>query len=565
MDEFTEPQRRAYLGRDASGGDRYDRIPEEAREILGVPRVLEYLRRLPDEQWGSIRTVTDVYWLSIRRLVEGGLNNSTEARRIGLLRGEAIPSKASAWQVLRALDFLGAMAFEMTTMTARKSTDGPTEDPNFDRVSPGQIGWFCYRMMCRLKRKRLKEISERDKRFFRHDFDCLAAMNDMLSQGLLDVARESVGGLNQVLWRNRTLQEFFAAYWLANHCTRKQADQLWHWIDRPAEPLSSEYYWVWRFLTEMPDEAIGRTDGWIRSIAPLYRPGSGRAEETKRSSEMIYRSWQRLEKYAEQGKSVAVEVRDEFLGEFQRILSGQWEHNAQEGQRRAKELVDSLIHVPAGRFRMGVPEEKQPVNWRNVTPDDAYREPRVEAFLLSHSPTINAWYWLYDPGHGPQYRLYQQLSNSMESPVLKVSWYDAWTFCLWARWDSRSCRLPQEHEWEYAAKAGTPWDWNYWWGEELDPNKCLTGVWLQFFQERTPLVPSQRAQTHGDLGTFWEAFGSGASTPTTSITRRWHQRRGQTEFNAGVVGTVGQTPRHESPSAHGGHTPIPTERSPSRV
>ena len=45
--------------------------------------------------------------------------------------------------------------------------------------------------------------SSLDARLFERDFDCLAAMNDVLSQGLLDAARQNVGGLNQVLWRNR--------------------------------------------------------------------------------------------------------------------------------------------------------------------------------------------------------------------------------------------------------------------------------------------------------------------------------------------------------------------------
>ena len=82
VDEFTETQRRAYLGRDESGRDRYDRISKPAREILGVPRVLEYLRRLPDAERDTIRTATDVYWRAIRELFMAGLNNYSEARRL---------------------------------------------------------------------------------------------------------------------------------------------------------------------------------------------------------------------------------------------------------------------------------------------------------------------------------------------------------------------------------------------------------------------------------------------------------------------------------------------------
>ena len=120
---------------------------------------------------------------------------------------------------------------------------------------------------------------------------------------------------------------------------------------------------------------------------------------------------------------------------------------------------------------MGAPQKKQSI-LKNETPEDAYRTPYVAQFLLSHSPTINAWYRLYDPGHGSQYENYARRSATDGTPVICVTWYDAWAFCLWARWDGRSCRLPQEHEWEYAAKAGTPWDWDYWWPGAFDASKC---------------------------------------------------------------------------------------------
>ena len=47
---------------------------------------------------------------------------------------------------------------------------------------------------------------------------------------------------------------------------------------------------------------------------------------------------------------------------------------------------------------MGMYEEVQ-TSPEHETAADTYREPRVNSFLLSHSPIINAWRWLYDPGH----------------------------------------------------------------------------------------------------------------------------------------------------------------------
>jgi formylglycine-generating enzyme required for sulfatase activity len=45
-----------------------------------------------------------------------------------------------------------------------------------------------------------------------------------------------------------------------------------------------------------------------------------------------------------------------------------------------------------------------------------------------------------------------------------ISFFDAWVYCQWLRWDGQSCRLPWETEWEYAAKYGfASWDLEYWW------------------------------------------------------------------------------------------------------
>jgi hypothetical protein len=110
----------------------------------------------------------------------------------------------------------------------------------------------------------------------------------------------------------------------------------------------------------------------------------------------------------------------------------------------------------------------------NETPVHAIQS--VTAFSLCRWPTVNGWYRLFDPGHGlvdSWYRdTYGQISPEDETPAIFVSWYDAWSFCLWARWAGQSCELPHENQWEYAAKAGTDWSWNYWCGDEFDASKC---------------------------------------------------------------------------------------------
>jgi formylglycine-generating enzyme required for sulfatase activity len=476
VDEFNEEQQRQFLGEDEDGRERFDRLPEDACEVLSVPRVLEYLILMPSADWGKIRKVSDVYWQAMQYLVSWGMNNSAEARRLGLLAGEVIPNQVNDRQLSRAFRMLGAIAFQMTS-TRMAPSAGEEEAvlhkarvPNFDRISQKKLSSFLEKVTAKLAKKPRKDLSEADKRLFERDFDCLAAMNDVLAQGVLDAARQNIGGLKQILWRDRSLQEFFTAYWLATHGTRKLGGELWDWIYRPWEALSEEYYWVWRFLAEMPEEAIAEPRAWVRAIEPIYRPGNGCAKDTRRSSEMIYRSWRQLNAYATAGERVARKVRDRFLGEFDRILAGKWQHKPRKGRKRAEEFRRSLMAVPAGTFHMGAPAEKRA--WPNEVPNEAYREPAVGEFLLSHSPTVNAWYCLYDPSHGVGISDDTGFSHTDETPAVYVSWYDAWAFCLWVHWDGQSCRLPEEHEWEYAAKAGTPWDWDYWWGDDFDKTKC---------------------------------------------------------------------------------------------
>jgi formylglycine-generating enzyme required for sulfatase activity len=277
---------------------------------------------------------------------------------------------------------------------------------------------------------------------------------------------------------------------------------------------------------------------WSWAVAPLYRPGDGTAAGTKRSTEMIYRSWQPLTELVGQGTDAAARVQTAFLQEFETdILAGK---RGPEAKRAAEQFCASFIELPLGEFRMGSPPEKQGMpedlkrSWKvyldqggdpeqraeqhlarwtyaptkqgqrqrdrdkqfwtgvfrnrdvellarcffisDATPMEPMQ--KVDAFLLSRWPTINAWYRLFDPGHGqPCFYYgdqYAKISALAETPAIYASWYDAWVFCAWARWAGRSCRLPCEREWEYAAKAGTAWDWNYWWGDDFDAEKCNT-------------------------------------------------------------------------------------------
>lgn len=518
--EFDEAEQLSFLGR-----ERFDRVPKEARDVLSTPRVLEYLRSLPDSDLGRIRTAGDVYWHSANHLLKEGMRNSHQARLMGLAADEPAPGAVQVRSLRRARKLLGGIAWQMASTLIRPATasgDGPV--PNFEGVPPGQFDAFEQALFVRLQDASLPLL--------KRDIDSLAALNDFVAHGFFDT---DMVGLDSVFWRNRTLQEFFAAYWLAQHCTAEDAQRLWEWLYVPEQPATEEYYWVWRFLCEMHQDARD-PEAWSRAIEPIYRPGDCTGEGTKRSGELIYRAWAPLQELVRQGQAGPVEIQSRFLSEFEQVfLAGK---RGKAAQQTAQHFVDSLLDVPAGEFRMGAPPEKQRMSedvrsdwkqylnqdgdpaeraaahvaswsfppskqgqeWRSWEVQwwtDVFRKKDLDAvvrrwypsdqtpaqpiqqvaeFCLSRWPTINTWYRLFDPSHGTIDSCYPtdyaRMSPTSESPVIFVTWYEAWAFCLWTRWDGRSCRLPHEHEWEYAAKGGTAWDQNYWWGDAFDPEKC---------------------------------------------------------------------------------------------
>ena len=71
MEDFDAKQQRKHLG-----GDVYDAIPNAARKILTIPRVLYYLVQVPWPRLAGIRTPSDVFHEAASRLVNDGIRGS---------------------------------------------------------------------------------------------------------------------------------------------------------------------------------------------------------------------------------------------------------------------------------------------------------------------------------------------------------------------------------------------------------------------------------------------------------------------------------------------------------
>jgi formylglycine-generating enzyme required for sulfatase activity len=259
----------------------------------------------------------------------------------------------------------------------------------------------------------------------------------------------------------------------------------------------------------------------------------------KRSNEMIYRSWERLETYVQSNHNVdasdlAQEIREKWWGEFeQTILEGQL---GEDLIAVAEAVKRHFLEIPGGTVRLGSTKERQ--EWPELIAqgkrdlldfqrDDAnleklfdkypfYRtragrvlrakqtplflklaeqpeseesiraylaeryghavgepkEMQLSAFQLGRQTISNGWYHLYDSRHPNKHSNYSQYSPSPDHPAVALSFYDAWVYSQWLRWDGQSCRLPFEAEWEYAAKIGYPdWALEYWWEDAQDLDK----------------------------------------------------------------------------------------------
>lgn len=114
----------------------------------------------------------------------------------------------------------------------------------------------------------------------------------------------------------------------------------------------------------------------------------------------------------------------------------------------AKPPLPALVEIPAGSFRMGSHTNKHSKPVHPVT----FARP----FSLGATEvTFREWDACVNDG-GCDYRPSDQGWGRATRPVIDVSWQDAQVYLAWlSRRTGKTCRLPSEAEWEYAARAGT--------------------------------------------------------------------------------------------------------------
>jgi len=154
------------------------------------------------------------------------------------------------------------------------------------------------------------------------------------------------------------------------------------------------------------------------------------------------------------------------------------------------------VTIPDGEFWMGEGKEYHPIS--------------VPIFEIAMTPITNAQYHIYVQATGvnppSHWQDGQPGKDTLEHPVVYVSWDDACAYCDWlGKSIGKSVRMPTEAEWEKAAR-GYRDQRAYPWGDEFDPGNANTAE--LGLDETTPagLFPSG-ASPYGCLdlaGNVWE-------------------------------------------------------------
>ena len=489
IDEFDEDQQKALLGK-----KRWEAVPMEARSLLSNPRALDYIRtRIPEEELESIRSAAQLFFKATDHMLRESIQNSVRGSMLGTLGQSNETAKPLQASLEKGRHLLAALALEMTFgPRLQQSREGelPTAEPNFRAIEPG----YEFEEFIANVRKRLNMDScETDRRLFRSDLDALAALNTWLQQGFLDSDAATVEGLDQILWRDRTLQEFWTAVYLTRWSTKEDIANIGDWLYLPYNDSTHGYQMIWQFVCDMPLKPFHAPESWLRTAAAVFEPGDGTIQGTRRSTEMIYRAWESLEHYCNGGNKSAVKIRERFLGEFRLIVDGPDSERA----NQARQLQSSFITVPAEiPFRMGTPIEKQGMPdqarqywrwwldhpWSNIddaiehvtghwqyapgktgdyyrqrnrkrliefresrdlnaieewlytldeTPSSGWIEPKLPNYNLNALPVLRGWYGLFDPGHGNRGEWYSDKLNKIAPTASHSVFYVTW-YDAWA-------------------------------------------------------------------------------------------------------------------------------------
>jgi formylglycine-generating enzyme required for sulfatase activity len=413
--KFNEAEAKFFLDTREEEG-RYQLVADKLGGLTNVPRVLEYIRALSLDQLRDVRTPADIYGkaikeLTLRTLAAGG----KQGRLIGTHReSDWATGEPSYDQANYVIELLSIFAFLSMCPTTDPDHWIP---PSFDNL----VITDDHRVQVWSRLEPNHSISGDESRDLKRDLRALAAFSTIVHNGVLDAVGTVSETMECMVWSNRTIQEFLAAYWLAKHAKgaealaarlagkpldidpwdpRRDCERVRHHLFHPEDKETDLAYELNQFLAEMP--ASDRTpSSWVAAASAWYDPNPREQAEPaasgrKWSTEMLYRSWptmldiaglplddwwdlpyegivqclpgtarakasphqRRTTSHSAPAADLARKVLNRFRSDFQAILDSPRDSAS---RRLAHELIadENWIAVPAGCYEMGAPLDRQ--------------------------------------------------------------------------------------------------------------------------------------------------------------------------------------------------------------
>ena len=437
---------------------RFGELAPAGRRLARVPRYGRLMALLPPERFAQLTNEATTLWelynyvAAERGAATGMLDDGLRAEpacRLGWHHEGKKPPKTvnfRIYQVRLAHDILGAVAFEMFA----QGSDGEQAHPLFHIEA--DLNTFLDAARDRLVNAgayfySVKAAIPAD--FFTTDWESLIAMD---SHGLKNFIFSADGRDGRLQWTDISTATYFAAYWACKWGGADEWAYTRRWIVDPVTDENAAFREFWQFAIDLPPDAIDR-DRWIELFSPLYTRPTNPNTHPVRSTEFLYRSWERMR------GSVA---QQEFLNDLN--------HSTLTGDPKWREgfiaLAQPKSSLPGdtGTFVMGASAEEDP-EWDRG--DNPQHPVQLTAYRLHQFCVTNRDYEIFDPRHkshrwsdGNHSAVAKKKPNADDDyPAVNVSWYDAWCFAQWlgaVEIGGRSCRvsLPSEAQWEYACRAG---------------------------------------------------------------------------------------------------------------
>ena len=237
VEPLEEEQRKYLLNFD--GIDRYGQLPPKGQELMAVPRNIEYVLRLrikPKKESPSgeyrepsrvkqftlpdLRTASHVFAGAANYMILRGFK-AEDARYLDNPKYPSPPPLRCGPRELKyAHDLLGALAYTMYCFPISAKRKGP----NVSHIPSDDMPRFCEKVREKLVSAGVKDGTYHLKAL-EEDIEALAALNNKIKYDLLDA-----DGLHSSFrWYDRSLQEFFAAYWLSRYAGPTELKLLRKW------------------------------------------------------------------------------------------------------------------------------------------------------------------------------------------------------------------------------------------------------------------------------------------------------------------------------------------------